>query len=57
MVKTCPEIVRKYSEKCDFKIYTNMIRFYSEVLISSPSAAAAFVGGASLKNWDLGVEN
>lgn len=44
---SCPENVRRYREKCADKIDENGT-LTVDVLLTSPSAAAAFVGGSSL---------
>lgn len=47
LVKSCPENARKYRKQYESKIDKNFV-LLEDVLVSSPSAAAAFVGGASI---------
>lgn len=47
IVKSCPENARKYRKKYASKINDEYV-LIEDVLVSSPSAAAAFVGGASI---------
>lgn len=47
IVKTCPENAIRYREKYSSKISADYI-LQEDVLVSSPSAAASFVGGASI---------
>ncbi|NLB81211.1 MAG: GIY-YIG nuclease family protein [Clostridiaceae bacterium] len=45
--KSCPNNVRKYRERYKSKIDDNNV-LTEDILLSSPSAASAFIGGASL---------
>lgn len=47
LVKSCPENARKYRKQYESKIDKNFV-LLEDVLLSSPSAAAAFVGGVSI---------
>ena len=47
LVRSCPENARKYRKQYESKIDKNFV-LLEDVLVSSPSAAAAFVGGASI---------
>lgn len=47
IVKTCPENAIRYREKYASKISEDFV-LQEDVLVSSPSAAASFVGGASI---------
>ena len=50
--KSCPENVVKFREKHKAKIDGNHI-LLDDILFTSPSAAAAFVGGSSLSGNEL----
>ena len=52
IVKSCPENARKYREKYATKIDADYV-FTEDVLVSSPSAGAAFVGEASISGNEV----
>lgn len=52
IVKSCSENARKYREKYASKISTEFV-LTEDVLVSSPSAGAAFVGGASISGNEV----
>ena len=52
IVKSCPENARKYRQKYATKISSDYV-LTEDVLVSSPSAGAAFVGGASISGNEV----